>query len=81
MYKVGDSVKIIKKDTLYGWNDYLCMGKIYKIMKIDSNMSGRFGIRLVVPTTIHSEGGWWVPKHCVTPTPAINEQLLLFNLV
>ena len=81
MYKVGDSVKIIKKDTVYGWNNGLCIGKIYKIMKIDSNMSGGFGIRLVVPTTIHSTGGWWIHKSCVTPTPAINEQLLLFELV
>ena len=81
MYKVGDSVKIIKKDTICGWNDYLCIGKVYKIMKIDSNMSGRFGIRLVVPTTIHSEGGWWIPQSCVESAHAINEQLLLFDLV
>ena len=81
MFKKGDKVKIIKKDTLYGWADSLVVGNVYVIMDIDSTIDG---VRLPVPTYYHSDGLWWIPPECVELVQKERkkyEQFLLFELV
>lgn len=77
MFKIGDRVKIISENDMYGWTGGLIVGNTYIVGERDTSV----GLRLIVDRVYHSGGMWWVPESCVEHVFVINEQLLLFELV